>query len=140
MKKSIIILFIAFLLVSCRTQIYNIERGVFQYKNNKYKKNKCELRLDKDSTFSLTFYYRLLDDGCVSTCNGRWKYIAKDTIFINCYPAPQTEAFTRCYMSDRERKIKVVNGNKLKLPIYNNVKHKYIYYILERVDSLQILE
>jgi len=130
--KNIIFLTIILLISSCKTSSFiKIESGVFVHK---YKDgDKSKLTLNKDGSFKLIFYYRNIER-CESACNGQWKYIARDTIFIQCDPVSWTETIVRCYMSNRECKIKVLNVDKLKIPITNNVKMKYV--ILERVDSL----
>lgn len=130
--KNIAFLIIILLMSGCKTlSLTNIEDGVFIY--NDKEGNIKELVLNKDGTFKLTFYYRNIER-CESACKGQWKHIAIDTISIQCNPVPWIETIERCYMSDREYKIKVLGNNKLKMPIANNVKMKYV--ILERADSL----
>jgi hypothetical protein len=103
-----------------------IESGVFVHK---YADGSItQLVLNKNNSFELDFSYR-------QGCNGQWKYIAKDTIFIKCNSVDWTEMLTRGYMSERERKIKVLNENKLKFTDISYIKPKYI--ILERVDTLR---
>ena len=125
--KNIIFLVFILLISGCKTSfLTNITDGTFIYKYQDSNTN--ELILNKDSTFKLTFHIGVFGEGCESTCNGYWKYIAKDTIFIKCNPVPWTETITRCYMSDREYKIKVLTDNNLKMPITNNLKTKYVIF------------
>jgi len=131
MKKEI--LFIGaffFLFYSCKTRIdtKKIIPGVFEYTYKKGKGSKEELILNDDSTFVLTSYTYFQPP----TCNGNWSIINNDTILIKCNPEEHPLApFVTGYMEVRIRKIKIINNNKLKMPIENNVIRRYV--ILKRI-------
>lgn len=116
---------------SCKTkfQAEDFSSGKFSFTYIKGKNSKEELILKEDSTFTLTSYTYFP----TPTCNGKWSIINNDTLFIQCGKEKDPFApLARGYMGLRERKIKIINSNKLKMPIENNVKRKYV--ILERVE------
>jgi len=118
-----------FFLVSCKSYVpYQIKEGTFRYS---FKRGTVlrELILNSDSTFVITSKVY----GFKSSCSGKWKYISPDTIFIAC-PQPKCflEAIESGYMSERERKIKVINKRKLRLPLDEKL-HSKPSVILKRV-------
>ena len=124
--KNIFLCITFFLLLGCKTTtLTNINGGIFVYK---YKDGVLEeLILNEDSSFVFN------SDYC--KCIGFWKYIANDSIYIKCNGEPWTNTITRSYMTLRERKIKVVSENKLKIPFEGNGYVKRKYLILERVKE-----
>ena len=69
------------------------------------------LTLNKnDSTFS----FSIESIHARSGCKGNW-YIVSDTLFLECENEPFPAQLTRGYMSDREKKIIILNDKKLKL-------------------------
>jgi len=131
MKKYIFYISITiFLFTACKTrkEINMLCPGTFEFIYNKGKESREELILKGDSTFILTSFTYIQPP----TCNGNWSIINKDTLLINCNPEKDTFAyFVTGYMELRTRKIKIINNNKLKMPITNNDKRKYV--ILQRV-------
>lgn len=129
MKKNILVIFIFILFLSCKSNYtpYNLESGEFYFYYSEEKKAKEYLVLKDDSTFTLILYGGPYNP----TCTGKWTFINKNIIKLECYDEKEPIAsIVSGYMSVRERKIKIVNSNKLKMPIYNNAKRKYV--MLER--------
>lgn len=69
------------------------------------------LTLDADSTFKLAIWVIEVK----SSCEGDWQMIGKDTIFLQCRPPQFPEQLEGGYMSDRERKVAVINRRMLKI-------------------------
>jgi hypothetical protein len=99
-----------------------------------------ELILNKDSTFSLSFYNPVV----TSKCQGKWYYMDERTIYLKCNePYIPQDTCINCmpfdlswitgYMRVRERKVKVVNANKIKLELPESESKKYI--ILKRIKE-----
>ena len=128
--KYIYILLASFILFSCKSRIpVKIESGKFQYRYENYDERIDEVILNSDGTFTLNFYGQL---SFVRSYSGEWKYIDTDTILITCPDEHWTEAIQRGYISVRQRKLKVMSNDKLKMPIEANIKRKYV--ILKRVE------
>lgn len=128
MKAKSCICFLYIICISCvSSQIATIDSGCFQYVENNITKT---IVLKNDYQFTYIESLGRADVKCV----GKWKYINKDTILLQCEDEPLENAFVQGYMPDRNHKVKVLNANKLKLFCDNNVKHKY--FILNRADSL----
>lgn len=72
---------------------------------------KYGLTLNKDSTFVLVKQYFEVN----SNCQGRWHYIAKDTLLLVCEEQSLTAKLTSGYMSEREYKVVILVNNKVKL-------------------------
>ena len=113
---------------SCKikSNFHTFYPGIFSYKYTKTNYSEY-LEVREDSTFMLISY------GGFNTpsCSGFWKVNA-DTLYVRCTDETDPLApFTSGYMSIRTRKIKIINSNKLKLPIANNVKRKYV--VLKRI-------
>ena len=115
------------LLAGCKTlQSTKIESGKFSYD---YESDYFdELVLSQDGSFKLSFHY-----GFISACEGHWKYITKDTILLECGQEPPQNIIQRGYISERSRKIKVLNENRLKMPVFNDTKRKSV--ILKRNNN-----
>lgn len=90
-----------------------------------------ELVLYQDGSFKLSSHYHY---DFISTCTGKWEYIDKSTILIKCNPESPLRAIQRGYISNRERTVKIINKDKLKMPpVFYNTKREYI--ILKRVKE-----
>ena len=124
--KDIFLFIILFCFFSCKTarSFTVITDGVFVY-NYENSGEKEELILNNDGSFVFNSYG--------TKCKGNWKYLSRDSILIKCGEEPWTNVIGQGYLFPRERKIKVLNENKLKIPIFDDTKRKYI--ILERADS-----
>lgn len=113
--------------VSCSSsKNIKLKEGMFVYKYKNGEEQE-ELLLKADSSFILNSYK------CTS-CTGRWKMLSKDTIMIKCNSIIDVrDFFKRDYMHLRERKIKIINNEKLKMPIEGNSRLKYV--ILKKVGN-----
>jgi hypothetical protein len=128
MKAKSCIYFLFIICISCvSSQIATINSGYFQYVEDDLTKT---IVLKNDYQFTYIESLGRVDAKCV----GKWKYISKDTILLQCEDEPLENAFVQGYMPTRNHKIEVLNANKLKLLCDNNAKHKY--FVLNRVDSL----
>ena len=80
-----------------------------------YTKNGEDFRhsliLNKDSTFVLVEEYFHVN----SKCQGRWRYIDKDTLLLVCNEEDLAGKLSRGYMSKREQEVIILISNKLKL-------------------------
>lgn len=117
--KKIYIYFILILCLisSCKTQKQDRTVSgtyVFNYENEE----KEEIIFNEDGTFIFTSYK--------TSCEGSWRYISKDTIILKCYEPSISQSLSKGYVYPLERKIKILKNNKLKMPVYNNVKRKYV--------------
>lgn len=67
--------------------------------------------LNKDSTFVLS------QSGLesISKCVGKWHYLSKDTISLDCDPEDNYAKIKSNYLQQRNQKLIVINKNKLKL-------------------------
>ena len=106
MTKYYFVLLIVFLFASCKSFSQNVQ-GVYSKNGTDYQ---YHLNL-KDSSFTLTQIYFEVN----STCKGKWKYIAKDTILLLCDNEDLSAKLQSGYMSERERKLVVLNKKKLQL-------------------------
>lgn len=130
MKKYISITFILLFFIACKSSYYPIKTGQFCFYYSKEKNLKDELILKDDSTFVLTLY----GGAYTPTCTGKWKYIEENVIRLECYNETDLLApITSGYMNLREREVKIINSDKLKMPIENNIKRKYV--ILRRSNN-----
>jgi hypothetical protein len=100
---------------------------------------KDELILNSDSTFFLTFI-------CIhiNKCQGKWYYLDDSTIYLKC-DEPKSSAlihykdisipfdpfWMKEYMNVRERQIKIIDENTIKLEMPDSEYNEYI--ILKRV-------
>ena len=132
------------LLASCKTHV-SINEGTFRH-IRKFRWNGPvvtadskiitvidELILREDGTFTINNSMLRFTSQSVS-CEGTWKYIATNTILIKCNPVsgPATLLPGQLHHKETEREIKIINENKLKMPIFNQVKEKFQYIILKR--------
>lgn len=115
MRRPISILLLIILFFSCKTQ-ENINSGIFRHTIRYSHKSGYiteQLILRPDSTFVLNTYG---SSPHYATCVGRWKYIAKDTIMINCTENESLDFLNPNKITFRPvRKIKVLTPNKLKM-------------------------
>lgn len=107
MKTIVIILSV--LLLSCnRNSAPQNTQGLYVGEGEDFK---YSLTLNGDSTFSFEKkYFEVL-----SSCSGKWKRINNDTIVINCVESQLSEKLQGGYMSEREKKIIVLNDKRLKI-------------------------
>ena len=129
--------------ISCKTmQAYRIEEGKF-IRADKYsflgsdRIDIHELILNQDSTFS----FKYSGPAGSNKCQGKCYYLDNKTILLKCNDeeyylisqdnskVPLDPAWMSGYMRDRERKVKIVNENKIKLEIPGVKK----YIVLKRV-------
>jgi len=132
MLRIISLILIIIICSKCKSSYipYSIEPGEFSFYYSSKETDREHLILKHDSTFKLTLY----GGPYCPSCDGKWKFIDKNTIRIECFPDKNPLApISSGYMSLRVREIKVINNIKLKMPIENNVKRKYV--ILERVEA-----
>jgi uncharacterized lipoprotein NlpE involved in copper resistance len=106
MIKHYLTVLIAFVFASCKSVSQNAQ-GVYSQNGMDYQ---YHLTLN-DSSFTLTQKYFEVN----STCKGKWNYIAKDTILLKCNDEDLSAKLQSGYISERERKIVVLNKNKLQL-------------------------
>lgn len=105
-KHIISIQIVTILLTSCISYSQNLKGEYYkQGKDFRY-----ELTLN-DSSFILTQKYFEVN----STCNGKWNYVSKDTIFLRCEEVDKSAKFESGYMNERERKIILISKKKMKL-------------------------
>lgn len=131
MKKIVYSIFVVVICTACKASYNsaNIDFGRFCFYYSKEKNQKDELVLKSDSTFNLTLY----GGGYKPSCRGKWYFVDKNIIRVECFSDENPLAsITSGYMSLRTRDIEVINPSKLKMPITNNVKRKYV--ILEKED------
>jgi hypothetical protein len=70
------------------------------------------LILKKDSSF---FYTQNVFEG-QSKCQGRWKYLSKDTLLLKCDTEKSVEAMLQSgYISERTQKAIILSHNRIKL-------------------------
>jgi len=94
-------------LASCKTTPLLQSLPGQYYKN--WKGYKYILILNNDSSFIYTEKYR---EGS-PRCEGKWQFISKDTLLLKCGKATFTEALSSGYLAEREKKVIVVNKNKV---------------------------
>ena len=130
MKKKSFICFLSVICILCTScissRIVTIDSGTFQYVKGDIKRT---IVLKNDSQFSYIISLGIVEVKCC----GKWSYINKDTILLQCDDEPLENAIVQGYMPCRNHKIKVLNIHKLKLFVDNNVKHKY--FILNKIPS-----
>jgi hypothetical protein len=107
--KNLLTIAIIFL-ASCKTSSISQSsvRGQYYREGKDYK---YDLRLNNDSSFVLTEKYFEVN----STCQGKWQYLSTDTILLKCGEEDLSAKLQSGYMSDREKKLIVLNNNKIKL-------------------------
>jgi len=131
--KSISIIYLIFSTLiccySCKTkfQVENFSPGKFSFTYIKGKNSREELILKEDSTFILTSY----GIHHPPTCSGYWS-VSNDTLIIKCCEdeSPLVPILSG-YMRPRKRELKIIDNNRLKMSIENNVKWNYV--ILKRL-------
>jgi hypothetical protein len=111
-KRTIYLLIIVF--ASCTTN-----KSLFGKYTKSGKDFKHSLTLNKDSTFVLVQQYFEVN----SKCQGRWHFIAKDTLLLVCDEENLTAKLAGGYMSEREQKVVIIN-NKVKLKDVMLTKNK----------------
>lgn len=96
-------------LASCKTVSFsqNIQ-GRYYIEGRDYQ---YSLSLNNDSSFTFTKKYF---EGS-STCQGNWHFLSKDTLLLTCDEADLSAKLQSGYMTERERKVIVLNKNKLKI-------------------------
>ena len=104
-----LILIILFALSSCMT-MSSKHSMIGSYKSIG-KDYVYDLELKPDSTFQLTQIYTEVKAGC----SGEWKIISENLILLKCFPADLEEQLQSGYLSNRERRVLIINNRKLKL-------------------------
>ena len=128
MKVKIYICFLFLTCVSCTSsRIATIDSGCFQRVNGNITRT---IVLNNDYQFKYVVSHGVINIECV----GKWEYISKNTILLQCADEPFDRIITRGYMPIRSHEIKVLNINKLKLLTDTSMKYKY--FIFKRTDSL----
>jgi len=108
MNRFLLIVMAVFF-VSCKsTSLLQNADGDYYSKGRDYY---YSLSLKRDSSFVFTQKYFEVN----STCQGKWKYISKDTILLQCNEADLSAKLQSGYMSERERKVLMLNKNKLQI-------------------------
>ncbi len=107
-KMNLLLLLLCVIIVfSCSSEKF--VSGEYHKKGEDYQYN---LSLEKDSTFELTIHYPDVNP----KCKGKWFYETKNTILLKCYE--ENDLITQLstgYMAERERKIFVLNSNKIRI-------------------------
>jgi hypothetical protein len=93
------------LLASCN--VNRIIPGNYCNNGTDYKKS---LRLNKDGTFALTTE----NFDSKSGCQGKWKYLSKDTLLLKCDAEGFPAIITSGYISEREQKVVLLGNNQIK--------------------------
>jgi hypothetical protein len=107
MNKGLLFLIGILMLTACSAQKNLIGNYSRTEKDFKY-----DLQLSAGNTFSLTQKYFEV----VSKCSGKWTQLSTDTLLLKCNDATDVaETLLRGYMSEREKKVIVLNRNKLRL-------------------------
>lgn len=97
------------LLASCASSfLQNTLVGNYRAKGKDYSYN---LKLVGDSTFQLTTWHIEV----TSSCEGTWRMVGDSTILLQCYEPKPAEKLQGGYMSERERKVTILNNRKLKM-------------------------
>jgi GTPase SAR1 family protein len=107
MKKITLIMILLFA-ISCK--------NAKQDYTGKYKKAGKDhtyiLELKRDSTFVFTQKYFEFNP----KCQGKWKFITKDTVVLNCEKEEGFSAqLSTGYMVERERKVRIINSKKIEV-------------------------
>ena len=93
------------LLASCTVNRFipgNYYNNGTDYKNS--------LRLNKDGTFVLTTE----NFDSKSGCQGKWKYLTKDTLLLKCGDEGFLAIITSGYITNREQKVVLLGNNQIK--------------------------
>jgi len=69
------------------------------------------LTLNNDSSFTFTKKFFEVN----STCQGRWQQASKDTLLLKCSDEDLSGKLQSGYMSEREKKVIILNSKKLKI-------------------------
>ena len=156
MDKFFVIVLLTICFVSCKTvNVPLIQEGTFSKNYDYYFAgsriiSEEELILNRDSTFSIVF-----NGVVINKCQGKWYYLDNKTIHLKCNDEekyyltlrtgsetmPQDTsskflfdpALMNGYMRVRERNVKIVNENKIKLEMPELGGKKYI--VLKRVTE-----
>ncbi len=91
--------------VSCK----NLEGGIEGMFVRKTKNYNYSLTINNDSTFSLITQSIHARSGCA----GKWELI-KDTLVLRCNEESFPAQISSGYMNEREKRIRVINRNKIK--------------------------
>jgi hypothetical protein len=100
---------ILLLLTSCTVNRYI--PGTYFSKGIGYKRN---LKLNKDGTFVLANE----NFDSKSECQGKWKYLSKDTLLLKCDTESFPAIISSGYISERQQKVILMDNNQIK---YNQV-------------------
>lgn len=128
MKKYIvqIILFVLFVTFGCKSRhpLYSVDFGKYSFNYSIDKKEKDELIIKADSTFTLILSGRYVNSSCI----GNWQFVDKNTIQLECGPSKTSiESLSFDYIKERRRLIKIIDSNTLEMPVFNNETKKSIF-------------
>lgn len=105
----LIYLFVLIVFASCRSAYTGqVISGEYYSDGKDYK---YSLVLEADSTFLLE--QQNLD--VVTKCQGIWYQVSKDTVLLKCGREASSRFLSSGYMEDREKKIVLVNKNKIQI-------------------------
>lgn len=106
--KNIMILSL-FFFSSCKTPSLSQSIQGQYYKEGK--DYKYGLNINDDSSFAFTKKYYEVN----STCQGKWQRISKDTLLLICNEEDLFAKLQSGYMTEREKKVIVLNKNEIKI-------------------------
>ncbi len=104
MRRSLL-LFIAIIFTSCSAHKII---GEYEKVGSDFKYN---LKLNKNHTFLFKGYF-FDGDG---QCNGKWRFITKDTILLECKKEDILIMLQRGSMSERIQKVVILNNGQIKI-------------------------
>jgi hypothetical protein len=109
MMKNILIISVGIIIFfsSCSNTLYRTVKGTY---NGNGKDYHYSLSIN-DSSFLLTQKYFEVN----STCKGKWQFLSKDTILLKCDEEDLSAKLQSGYMTEREKKVIVLNKNKVQV-------------------------
>ena len=105
MKKTHLYI-LMLLLTSCSSTKY---LGGYYY--NHGKDFDYSLSIDRNHIFLLT---EQVYEG-KSTCRGRWRFLSKDTILLECFKSDTLSILQGGYMSERNQKVIILDHQRIKV-------------------------
>jgi len=136
--SSLSVIFVI-ILFSCNGQKDLIVNGKYEYIYKKspffLEEQREQIIFNADSTFILSSYTG-------SVCEGIWKYITKDTILIKCHDEEQNmfEKLKKTYLYPREIKMKILNKNKIKMPLHDRNGKFQKNVTLKRINEINFID
>jgi hypothetical protein len=99
--------FIYFFMLLASCTVNRIIPGYYYNNGTDYKRS---LKLNQDGTFALTT--ENFDNK--SACQGKWKYLSRDTLLLKCDSESFPAIITSGYISEREQKVVLLGNNQIK--------------------------